>query len=96
MEATEQIDGQQVIDTHSPITPQMSVGSWIVTFLLLAIPLVNIIMVFIWAFDRASERRNFARAYLIIAVIVIALWILIAIAVFALGASTGIFDWIFQ
>ena len=36
----------------------MSIGSWIITFVLLAIPLVNLIMLFIWAFDAMSERRK--------------------------------------
>ena len=70
----------------------MSVGNWIVTFILLIIPLVNIILLFIWAFDATSGRRNFARAYLIIAGIMMVLWILFVIMMIILGTSSGLFS----
>ena len=94
MEAVELTGTQQIVDTRSEVTPQMTVGAWILTFVILMIPLVNVIMVFIWAFDSASQRRNFARAYLIIAVILIVIWIVIVIAAIALGAFSGIFDFL--
>jgi hypothetical protein len=90
MEAVEQVNEQQV--SSKQIVPQMSVGNWIITIILLAIPIVNFIMLFIWAFDATSERRNFARAYLIIFGIVLALWILLAVLMLILGASSGIFS----
>jgi membrane protein YdbS with pleckstrin-like domain len=89
MEAVEQVNEQQV--SSKQIVPQMSVGNWIITIILLAIPIVNFIMLFIWAFDATSERRNFARAYLIIFGIVLALWILLAVLMLFLGMSSGIF-----
>lgn len=73
-----------------PIVPQMSVGEWIITFLILAIPLVNFIMMFIWAFDPTSGRRNFSRAYLIITGIFLALSILLIGFMFVLGISIGV------
>ena len=85
MEATEQMSEQQVVTPKTQVVPQMSVGNWLLTFIILAIPLVNIIMLFIWAFDSSSTRRNFARAHLIIAVIVIVIWIVVVIAAIALG-----------
>ena len=93
MEATEIIGEQGVVsERSSQIAPQMSVGSWILTFVLLAIPLVNIIMMFIWAFDSTSQRRNFARAYLIVTAIVFVLSIVLTIVLFILIGSSGIFD----
>ena len=50
-----------VIDTRSEVTPQMTVGTWILTFVILMIPLVNIIMMFIWALIQQVRRQNFAR-----------------------------------
>jgi hypothetical protein len=90
MEAVEQVNEQHI--SSKQIAPQMSIGNWIITFILLAIPLVNFIMLLIWAFDATSERRNFARAYLIIFGIVLVLWILIVILMLILGASSGIFS----
>ena len=85
MEAIEQrVSSNQIVS-------QMSIGSWIITFILLAIPLVNLIMLFIWAFDATSERRNYARAYLIILGIVLVLWILLFILMLFLGMSSGFF-----
>ncbi|MFD1927923.1 hypothetical protein ACFSFY_07625 [Sporosarcina siberiensis] len=91
MEATEILGEKQVMDSRSHVSPQMSVGAWILTFVILMIPLVNIIMMFIWAFDATSLRRNFARAYLIVAGIMIALWIVGIIILVALGSFSGIF-----
>ena len=89
MEAVEQVNNTR---ESKQIAPQMSIGSWIITFILLAIPLVNLIMLFIWAFDAMSERRNFARAYLIILGVVLVLWIFIVILMLILGASSGLFS----
>lgn len=44
----------------------LSVGQWILTIFLLAIPVINIIMLFVWAFGgNKDERENFAKASLI-------------------------------
>lgn len=52
----------------SPLT----VGAWVITLLILAVPLLNIIMLFVWAFGgNKDERENFAKAALI--------WMLIGI-----------------
>lgn len=93
MEATEILKEKQVADSRNHVSPQMTVGAWILTFVILMIPLVNIIMMFIWAFDSTSLRRNFARAYLIIAGIMIGLWIIGLIILFALGSFSGIFSY---
>ncbi|MHA6260907.1 hypothetical protein ACXYMX_13560 [Sporosarcina sp. CAU 1771] len=92
MENAEYIAEQPVSAVRNQVIPQMSVGQWVITFVLLAIPLVNIIMMFIWAFDPNSLRRNFARAYLIIAAIMIALSIVFGIIMVVIGASSGIFN----
>ncbi len=52
----------------------MSVGSWFITLLILAIPIVNIIMYFIWAFGNGNvNRKNFCRAGLIFMLIAVVL-----------------------
>ena len=45
----------------------LTTGEWIVTNLVLLIPIVNIVMHFVWAFDNGNvNRRNFCRARLIL------------------------------
>jgi hypothetical protein len=66
----------------------VSVGEWILTFILLAIPLVNIIMLFVWAFGDSAQpsKKTFAKAQLIIFAVIICLSILFGI----LAAVTGL------
>lgn len=53
----------------------MTTGGWMVTLLVLALPLVNIIMYLVWALGGGDAgRRNFCRASI--------LWFLIALAVY--------------
>jgi len=63
--------------------PVMSVGSYLGTLLLLCIPVANIVLLFVWAFGSEGNpnRRNFARANLILVLIGVVLSILIVAAV---------------
>lgn len=56
----------------SNLEEPVTVGEWIVSFLLLMIPCVNIVLMFIWAFssNEKKSKSNFFKAYLIITVIV--------------------------
>ncbi len=62
----------------------VSIGDWIITFILMVIPLVNIVMLFVWAFGGSApeSKANWAKAtlifYLIGFVIVILFWSAIA------------------
>lgn len=59
------------------IYPEVSIGNWIITLIILVIPLVNIIMLFVWAFNRNTNitKANWAKASLIL----LAIWILLGI-----------------
>jgi len=48
----------------------VSVGEWIVTFILLAIPVVNIIMLLVWALGGGAHpsKKSYAQATLILGV----------------------------
>lgn len=76
-------------------TPQMmSVKDWVVTLLLTCIPLVGLILLFIWAFgnDGNQIRQNWAKGNLIVAAIVLALYLLIFViffGIFAAAAASG-------
>lgn len=45
----------------------VSLGDWIITLLILFIPLINIIMLFVWGFSAGTppSKQNFCRAQLI-------------------------------
>jgi succinate dehydrogenase/fumarate reductase cytochrome b subunit len=61
--------------------PAVKTGEWIVTLLVTMIPLVGIIMLFVWAFggNANPSKANYAKAGLIFMAIVFALYVLIAI-----------------
>lgn len=70
----------------------LSVGQYIVMFILLCIPIVNIILLFVWSFGSAAPlgKKNFARATLIMAAISVILWIIAGGAIMGiLGGLTG-------
>lgn len=73
----------------------MTLGGWIVTMLILLIPIANIIMPFIWAFgsDVNRSKKTFFQAMLLVNVVVIILVIVFssAIAVFFASFSDSIF-----
>ena len=61
---------------------QMSVGDWMVTYLLTCIPLVGFIMLFVWAFgsDTQPSKKTWAKATLIWLVIITVLWFILGAA----------------
>jgi hypothetical protein len=64
-----------------------SVGDWMITLLILSIPLVNFIVLLFWAFSSGTDpiKANFSKAAL--------LWLLIIVVLYALfiGALIGAF-----
>ena len=70
----------------------VSVGEWIITYLIMCIPLVNLIMLFVWAFGSGTKpsKVNWAKASLIFVAISIVLGIIFS-SVFA-----GIFSNMFK
>lgn len=54
----------------------LSVGDWMIVLLLISIPVVNIVMLFIWALSsEANETKsNFAKAALMWFVVIVILW----------------------
>lgn len=76
-----------------PQYSDMSVKDWMITLFITFIPLVNIIMLFVWAFggDVKPSRSNWAKAALLWALVVTVLYFVIALvffgALFSLGNS---------
>jgi len=61
----------------------VTTGNWIITYLIMCIPLINIIMLFVWAFGGGAQasKANWAKVSLIWIVISIILAILFIAAV---------------
>jgi len=80
------MEGQTEISKSSPLTEVVSVGEWMLTLLISAIPVVNLVMLFVWAFGANTKpsKANWAKASLIWIGIIIAVYIVFA--VFILGS----------
>ncbi|KIL42345.1 hypothetical protein SD70_01315 [Gordoniibacillus kamchatkensis] len=72
------------------MAPVISLKEWMITILLLAIPLVNIIMLFVWAFGGGANpsKSNYAKAALIWAAIGIVLYIIFGVIIFGAMMSS--------
>lgn len=79
--------GEKMEDNvYKPVT----IGNWIITYLLMCIPLVNLILLFVWAFGSNTpvSKANWAKASLIWAAIGIAFYVLLFV-VMGIGASAS-------
>lgn len=65
----------KVVDVN---TQPMLLKDWLITYLLLLIPIANIVLMFFWAFgkDVNQSKKTFFQAQLIIAAVVLVLYIL--------------------
>ena len=65
----------------------MSVGDWILTYLITCIPLVGFIMLFVWGFGSCDQpsKKTWAQATLLWLVIILVLWLVLG------GLIMGIF-----
>ncbi len=61
--------------------PVVTVGDWVLTYLIAAIPLIGLVMLFVWAFgnDTNPNKANWAKAALIWAAIAIGIYITFAV-----------------
>ncbi|MGB3102006.1 MAG: hypothetical protein WBB56_08880 [Psychrobacillus psychrotolerans] len=82
MDSLEKVQEQQY-DNFEKTSNEMTVGDWLITTLILIIPIVNIVMLFIWSFGNPDPRRNYARASLIWMAISIVLMLIFYGVVFA-------------
>ena len=69
---------------QSNVAEVVTLKEWIITLLILCVPVVNIVMPFVWAFGSSSNpsKANFFKAQLIVAVIFILLWFLFLGSIF--------------
>ena len=74
--------GESFMDRHEG---SVSVGNWILTFIITAIPLIGLIMILVWAFGNSVNRSksNYCKAVLL-------MWIIAAILTIVITAATGV------
>ncbi|WP_337100904.1 hypothetical protein [Paenibacillus sp. YIM B09110] len=76
---------------NQEVSPVISVKDWLLQMLILIIPIVNIIMMFVWAFGEGNPtKKNYYKAYLLWALI----WSIISVIflVLFLGAFIAAFS----
>ena len=74
-------------DNEAPEKP-LTTGEWFITLLILALPLVGLIMHFVWAFgDGNVGRRNFCRATLLWIALVFCLGVAVFVSFLLLGGT---------
>lgn len=64
--------------------PVVSVKEWLLTNLILMIPLVNIVMMLVWAFGSNTNpnKANYFKATLILFAILMAIYLVLAVVIF--------------
>ncbi|MDO4695105.1 MAG: hypothetical protein Q4A62_10910 [Eikenella sp.] len=71
--------------------PAMTVGDWLLTLVLLSVPLLNLVLVLVWAFDGRTNpnKANFCKAYLILMAAVMLLAVLLVLGLGVLVDASG-------
>ena len=69
----------------------LSVKQWMLTIIVMMIPLVNIVMFFVWAFSKGNRgRANYFKAHLLLTLIIAVLGIVSVLVLGMLfGSSSG-------
>lgn len=67
-------------------TSPVSLGDWIITLIVIAIPIVGLVMLFVWGFSSGTHpsKQNYCRAALVLAAVVFVLWLLF---IFTIGGT---------
>ena len=74
------------------LVPQMSVGQWRLTYLLVNIPIVNIVMYIIWLIGKNPKdaiRKNWARGQLFMGLIIFGIMLIITIIALMISVLVG-------
>ena len=73
----------------APVEKPLTTGEWFITLLVLALPLIGLVMHFVWAFGGGGNvgRRNFCRAILLWIAVIFCLGLLALIGFVLLGGT---------
>jgi len=75
---------------NQEMSPVITIKEWMLTTLILIIPIVNVIMMFVWAFGEGNPtKKNYFKASLIWAAIILVIYIIIFVVFIAAAASTS-------
>ena len=76
-------------NTNKENVPVVSTGEWVASKFLLLIPIVNIIFLLVWAFNKSENKNksNWAKATLIVYVLRVFIYILIILMFFSFFTS---------
>jgi heme/copper-type cytochrome/quinol oxidase subunit 2 len=79
-----------IMDNQTTQYKPVALGDWMITMLICVIPIVNIIMLFVWGFGSNTHpsKANWAKATLIWFAIIIAFYVLVFIAILG-GMATS-------
>ena len=69
---------------------QMTLKDWILTLVLLFIPIVGLVMLIIWATDKQDQRNVFAKAYLIVSAGMLAIVFIFYVLIFLFFLFIGV------
>ena len=71
----------------------MTVSDWMLTLLVLAIPLVNIVMYLVWAFSSTGNvnRQNFCKASVYWFMIILGIYLVFMLLALVASVATSIF-----
>jgi uncharacterized membrane protein YqjE len=71
----------ETLDQEFRPTKVMSVTDWVITVIIQAIPLVGLIMLFVWAFSGNDNpnRQNYAKAVLLVLAVILVLGFVISL-----------------
>jgi heme/copper-type cytochrome/quinol oxidase subunit 2 len=74
---------------YKPVT----LGDWMITMLICAIPLVGLIMLFVWGFSGSTHpsKANWAKAVLIWAAIALVFYIIVFVILGVFAGMSGLF-----
>lgn len=68
-------EAEELEDPEAPVYSRVSFGKWMVVLFVMAIPIVNVVMILVWAFGSRTNPSlaNFCRAFLIYLILILAL-----------------------
>ena len=76
---------------NQQMAPIVTFKEWLITMLIMIIPIVNVIMMFVYAFGEGNpSKKNYFKASLLIAAIILGIYAIIIIFVIAAAISASI------
>ncbi|MDH4258542.1 MAG: hypothetical protein OEY25_15730 [Candidatus Aminicenantes bacterium] len=82
---------EQPLIQPRPTSSEISFGEWFLTLFLVAIPLVGIVLLFVWAFSSTTNpsKANWAKASLAWAAIAIVIYLLIFVVIMGIVGTAS-------